>query len=76
MLEKYFDFDDDSGEDAVERHKRLLAVQAALEISKAAVSSSTANSGIRSQMDLRNVAQEVSSLADAIQDALEGREED
>jgi hypothetical protein len=49
----------------------LLAVQAALEISKASVSASTANSGIRSQMDLRNVSQEVAALADAIQDALE-----
>jgi len=66
MLEHYF------GNGATEEErKRLLAVQAALEISKAAVSSSTANSGIRSQMDLRNVAQEVASLADAIQDALE-----
>ncbi|MEF3090962.1 hypothetical protein QFI91_07605 [Raoultella sp. WB_B2P2-3] len=69
MLEEYF------GNDATaEEKKRLLAVQAALEISKAAVSSSTANAGIRSQMDLRNVAQEVSSLADAIQDALEESE--
>ena len=75
MLEKYFQFDGDSGDAAIEKHKRLLAVQAALEISKVAVSSSTANSGIRSQMDLRNVAQEVASLADAIQDALEGYEE-
>lgn len=66
MLEEYF------GVTATEEEKkRLLAVQAALEISKAAVSSSTANSGIRSQMDLRNVGQEVSALADAIQDALE-----
>jgi hypothetical protein len=66
MLEEYF------GAAATdEERKRLLAVQAALEISKAAVSSSTANSGIRSQMDLRNVSQEVSALADAIQDALE-----
>jgi hypothetical protein len=45
MLEKYFQFDGDSGDAAIEKHKRLLAVQAALEISKAAVSSSTANSG-------------------------------
>ncbi|MGK9173434.1 hypothetical protein KXR87_09395 [Yokenella regensburgei] len=66
MLEEYF------GTAATdEEKKRLLAVQAALEISKAAVSSSTSNTGIRSQMDLRNVSQEVSALADAIQDALE-----
>lgn len=69
MLEQYF-----GNAATAEEKKRLLAVQAALEISKAAVSSSTANSGIRSQMDLRNVAQEVSSLADAIQDALEESE--
>lgn len=72
MLEGYFDLDDATGAEAVENRKRLLAVQAALEISKASVSASTANAGIRSQMDLRNVAQEVSTLADAIQDALEG----
>lgn len=66
MLEEYF------GTGATKEEKqRLLAVQAALEISKAAVSASTANSGIRTQMDLRNVSQEVASLADAIQDALE-----
>ncbi|MFJ2973500.1 hypothetical protein ACIPDS_02315 [Kluyvera sp. NPDC087067] len=71
MLEGYFDLDNATGADASENRKRLLAVQAALEISKASVSASTANSGIRSQMDLRNVSQEVASLADAIQDALE-----
>ncbi|MGS4820042.1 hypothetical protein ACN4GA_13585 [Raoultella terrigena] len=69
MLEEYF-----GNAATAEEKKRLLAVQAALEISKAAVSSSTANSGIRSQMDLRNVAQEGASLADAIQDALEESE--
>lgn len=72
MLEGYFDLDDATGAEAIENRKRLLAVQAALEISKASVAASTANSGIRSQMDLRNVAQEVSTLADAIQDALDG----
>ncbi|MEQ6280879.1 hypothetical protein [Kluyvera huaxiensis] len=71
VLEGYFDLDGATGVDAAENHKRLLAVQAALEISKASVSASTANSGIRSQMDLRNVSQEVAALADAIQDALE-----
>lgn len=72
MLEGYFDLDDATGAEAIENRKRLLAVQAALEISKASVAASTANAGIRSQMDLRNVAQEVATLADAIQDALEG----
>ncbi|MFJ2973433.1 hypothetical protein ACIPDS_01975 [Kluyvera sp. NPDC087067] len=71
MLEGYFDLDNVTDAEASENRKRLLAVQAALEISKASVSASTANSGIRSQMDLRNVSQEVASLADAIQDALE-----
>ena len=71
MLEGYFDLDGATGDEAVENRKRLLAVQAALEISKAAVSATTANAGIRSQMDLRNVSQEVATLADAIQDALE-----
>lgn len=71
MLEGYFDLDGATGADVVENRKCLLAVQAALEIAKAAVSATTANSGIRSQMDLRNVSQEVATLADAIQDALE-----
>lgn len=71
MLEGYFDLDNVTDAEASENRKRLLAVQAALEISKASVSASTANSGIRSQMDLRNVSQEVAALADAIQDALE-----
>ncbi|MGL5968739.1 MAG: hypothetical protein ACRCZ6_16590 [Kluyvera sp.] len=71
VLEGYFDLDNVTDAEASENRKRLLAVQAALEISKASVSASTANSGIRSQMDLRNVSQEVASLADAIQDALE-----
>jgi len=71
VLEGYFDLDGATGNDALENRKRLLAVQAALEISKAAVSATTANAGIRSQMDLRNVSQEVATLADAIQDALE-----
>ncbi len=54
MPEQYF------GNGAREEERKCrLAIQAALEISKAAVSSSTANSGLRSQMDLRNVAQEV-----------------
>ncbi|HBQ2427902.1 TPA: hypothetical protein L7M08_000461 [Klebsiella aerogenes] len=59
-----------------EQERRLLAVEAALEIAKASVSAPTSYSGIKAQADLKNVAAEISNLADAIQEALEGDEEE
>ncbi|ORM73344.1 hypothetical protein HA48_10045 [Pantoea wallisii] len=67
MLENYFGTDDVTDENK----KRLLAVQAALEIAKAAVAAPTSNSSVKSGYDLDNVAKRVADLADAIQDALE-----
>ena len=52
------------------------SVEAALEIAKASVGATTAYSGIKTQQDLRNVASEIDALADAIQEALEGGEEE
>lgn len=69
MLKDYF------SQHTSEQERRLLAVEAALEIAKASVSASTSYSGIKSQADLKNVAAEISNLADAIQEALEGDEE-
>lgn len=66
MLEEYFGLNITE-----EQNKRLLAVQAALEIAKASVGAATDYAGIKSQADLKNVASEISDLADAIQDALE-----
>ncbi|EPT0356771.1 hypothetical protein [Enterobacter hormaechei] len=66
MLEGYF------GNGPAEKdRKRLLAVQAALEISKATVSSATAISGVKSGYDLEHVTKKVEALADAIQAALD-----
>ena len=70
MLESYFGISS-SSENSPERKKRLLAVQAALEIAKASVSSSSACGGVKSEADLRSVTKQISGLADAIQEALE-----
>lgn len=66
MLDDYFGFNVTE-----DQKRRLLAVQAALEVAKASVGSATTYSGIKSQGDLKNVASEIGNLADAIQDALE-----
>ncbi|VEA68476.1 Uncharacterised protein [Serratia rubidaea] len=66
MLEDYFGFNVTE-----EQKRRLLAVQAALEVAKSSVGASTTFSGVKSQGDLKNVASEIGALADAIQDALE-----
>lgn len=68
MLEGYFG---DSGVTQKDR-KRLLAVQAALEIAMASAAASVAN--VRTdkvEHDLKYVRQEIGYLADAIQSALE-----
>ncbi|WP_117125330.1 hypothetical protein [Klebsiella quasivariicola] len=59
-----------------DQERRALAVQAALEVAKASVSAPSAYTGIKTQVDLQNVAAEISDLADAIQEALEGEEEE
>ena len=70
MLEGYFDGTSKSEDEAQKKLQRLLAVQAALEIAKATVSSSTSTTAIRSGYDLDNVTVKVEALADAIQKAL------
>lgn len=68
MLEKYFGSDLQSSPD---QKKRLLAVQAALEIAKSSASSSTAANRVdKVEYDLKSTAAEVEALADAIQKAL------
>lgn len=54
-----------------EQEKRLIAVQAALEIAKASVSANTADSNnSKTLWDMKHVAQEINALADSIQAAL------
>lgn len=67
MLENYHDHD---GYDDEAKHKRLLAVQAALEIAKASASSSPPNYGNMSN-DLDAAAEYIGKLADAIQAAID-----
>ncbi|AMA31756.1 MULTISPECIES: hypothetical protein [Klebsiella] len=71
MLESYFDQVAKDHAEAIKLNQRLLAVQAALEIAKASVSSTTAMGGVKSGYDLENVTKKIGALADAIQSALE-----
>lgn len=67
MLEGYFGKDT-----SADKHKRLLAVSAALEIAKASVGSSAGDANInKSKADLKHVAECVDLLANAIQAALD-----
>jgi hypothetical protein len=66
MLDNYFGLDYTD-----EQKKRLLAVQAALEIVVASVSASTGYDGKEKlERDLKHATENISSLADAIQTAL------
>ena len=65
MLDGYF-----ATGSGFDKRQRLLAVQAALEIAKASVGSSTSATHSRVDDDLSNVAKEISNLADSIQAAL------
>lgn len=72
MLNDYFKYDPMGGEEGVKRRKRLLAVQAALEIAKVSVSSAGGNADSHKVMfDLQHLTEKLSDFADAIQDALE-----
>lgn len=70
MLEDYFRNSCKSEEEAIQKTQRLLAVQAALEIAKATVGSPSSAAGSKTDRELKFVAEGVSKLADAIQDAL------
>ncbi|TXE64565.1 hypothetical protein [Serratia nematodiphila] len=71
MLESYFELDALPGEEGIKKHKRLLAVQAAMEIVKASAMSSDASSQSRVDDDLRYAATNLELLVDAIQTVLE-----
>lgn len=66
MLEGYF-----WESEGREKMRRLLAVQAALEIAKQSVGNAQQAVHSRADDDLSHVAKEVSNLADAIQAALD-----
>ncbi|MEQ4511770.1 hypothetical protein [Dickeya zeae] len=70
MLDNYFESVAETPEEAVKLNQRLLAVQAALEIAKASASAPTSYGGIKTGADLREVADRINYLADAIQAAL------
>lgn len=71
MLEGYFDLDGATGDKVNSNRKRLLAVQAALEIAKSSVGSTGSATLSRVDDDLKYVSEAVSLLADAIEKALE-----
>lgn len=60
----------------IDKRKRLLAVQAALEIAKASAGSASGDSAVGTMYgDLTQAAEHIGKLADAIQDALESDDE-
>ncbi|MFJ5459003.1 hypothetical protein ACIPT0_17210 [Pectobacterium sp. CHL-2024] len=73
MLDNYFAGTSKTEEEAITKAQRLLAVQAALEIAKASVGSSDVAASCKTDVELKYVAQHVSGLADAIQEALKAK---
>lgn len=72
MFDEYFINDKLTSEEIVERHKRIIAVQAAYELAKASASAAGGNVGIdKLKFDLKHASSHISELADAIQAALE-----
>jgi hypothetical protein len=73
MFKDYFINDRMTTEELIERHKRLIAVQAAYELAKASASAAGGSAGLdKMKFDLRSASAQISELADAIQVALEG----
>ncbi len=67
--------DDYYSKPSVKERRRLAAVQAALEIARASVSATTETDSVeKTANDLRQVAETIGILADAIQAALEKTE--
>ncbi|MBV7404526.1 hypothetical protein [Enterobacter sp. ENT03] len=66
MLERYISATDTE-------QNRVEVVKAALEIAKAAVGATGANSGIKSGFDLDNVINKINQLADSIQAAIDNK---
>lgn len=72
MLQGYYDWDESTQGDPATKRKRLLAVQAAMEIAKASAGAAGGDAGANKlKHDLVHAANTVSSLADAIQEALD-----
>lgn len=71
MLKGYFDNDTLTVDEIIKYNKRLIAVQAALEIVKASAESASNAAGGSMYNDLSIATQYLGPLADAIQDALE-----
>ena len=69
MLKDYFEYE---GYDKDARHRRFIAVQAAIDIAKASVAATSAStSPNRVSNSLDGVAESIDKLADAIQAAIE-----
>lgn len=72
MLQGYFDWDETNGSDPAAKRKRLMAVQAALDIAKASAGAAGGDAGVNKlKFDLSHAASHVGALADAIQAALD-----
>ncbi|MBZ6385519.1 MULTISPECIES: hypothetical protein [Pantoea] len=71
MFKDYFFRDNATVEEETERHKRIIAMEAAYEIAKASVGSVGAGTQSKVAADLKAVASSIDELADAIQAALE-----
>lgn len=72
MLQGYYDWDETTGSDPAAKRKRLMAVQAALEIAKASAGAAGGDAGVNKlKHDLLHATNHVRALADAIQAALD-----
>ncbi|MDO2449610.1 hypothetical protein [Enterobacter vonholyi] len=72
MLQGYYNSTD--GRVSDEYHKRILAMNAALEIAKASAAASTAlPRGDKVECDLQNAAKEIANLATAIQSFMDAK---
>ncbi|MFS7192748.1 MULTISPECIES: hypothetical protein [Serratia] len=72
MLQSYFKSTDNRVTD--EQHKKIVAMNAALEVLKASASAQTAWAGSdKVQHDLQHAAQEVASLANAIRTYMDAK---
>jgi hypothetical protein len=72
MLKTYYNSVD--GRVSDEQHKRIVAMEAALEIAKASVGATTSIArSDKTECDLKCVAQEISTLANAIQSYMDAK---
>ncbi|AUT97510.1 hypothetical protein MC47_020385 [Citrobacter freundii] len=70
MLQGYYNSTD--GRVSDENHKRIVSMNAALEIAKASASASISHTGVsKVEWDLKNTAAEVANLAKAIRDFMD-----